>query len=259
MLVANPLTFLPHEPQPTLPLLVLFSGLDSTGKLLYRQTHLLHSSFDVRCLTIPVDDVSPWTQLTQWAVERVQMAQQENPERSVFLCGESFGACLALKLAVAAPHLCDRLILVNSASAFSQQRWLVWGTELNQWVPAPFYRFSSVVAVSLLSRLERLTTSDRRLFLEVLRTIPQATSQWRFRLLHQFHLKDTELRQIQVPTLLIASARDPVLPSVAEAQRLARHIPQANILVVPDSGHCCLIETAFSLLDILKQQEFLPG
>ncbi len=259
MLVANPLTFLPHQPQPTLPLLVLFSGLDSTGKLLYRQTHLLQSSFDVRCLTIPVEDVSPWTQLIQWAAERVQAAQQENPGRPVFLCGESFGACLALKLAVAAPNLCDRLILVNSASAFSQQRWLVWGTQLNQWVPAPFYRLSSVAAVSLLSRLERLTAKDRHLFLEVLRTIPQATSQWRFKLLHQFHLADTELGRIQAPTLMIASARDPVLPSVAEAQRLAQHIPQANIVVVPDSGHCCLIEKAFSLLDILTQQEFLLG
>jgi pimeloyl-ACP methyl ester carboxylesterase len=258
MLVPNPLTFLPHTPQPTLPLLILIAGMDSTGKLMYRQTQLLQSKFDVRCLAIPVDDVSPWETLTQWTVERVQQAQKGAPPRPIFLCGESFGACLSLKVAAAAPELCDRLILVNSASAFAQQNWLVWGSQVNQWFPAPLYRLSSVAAVAMLSRLERLAVRDRQLFLEVLRTIPQSTSQGRFALLRQFHLSDAELRQLPSPTLVIASARDPVLPSVAEAQRLAQLIPQTQVVILPHSGHCCLIEESFSLLDILKTQGFLP-
>ncbi len=252
----NPLTFLPHQPQPTLPLLILVAGMDSTGKLMHRQARLLQSDFDVRCLTIPMDDCSPWDVLTQWAVQRVSQVQQSTPPRSVFLCGESFGACLALKMVAAAPELCDRLILVNSASAFSQQSWLVWGSQVNRWFPAPLHRLSAVAAVAVLSRLERLTVSDRQLFVEVVRTIPQATSHWRFSLLRQFQMPDTALRQIYQPTLVIASARDSVLPSITEAQRLAKQMPAAQVVTLPDSGHSCLIEASFNLLAIMKDHQF---
>jgi pimeloyl-ACP methyl ester carboxylesterase len=256
MIAMNPLTFLPHTPQLDRPLLILVAGMDSTGKLMHRQARLLQADFDVRCLAIPLDDCSPWEVLTQWAVERVLEVQQQTPARPVFLCGESFGACLALNMVCAAPDLCDRLILVNSASAFGQQSWLVWGSQVNRWFPAPLHRLSAVAAVAILSRLERLTARDRQLFVEVVRTIPQTTSHWRFSLLRQFQISDADLRQIHQPTLVIASARDAVLPSIAEAQRLAKQMPAAQVVTLPDSGHSCLIEASFSLLEIMQDHTF---
>ncbi len=41
----------------------------------------------------------------------------------------------------------------------------------------------------------------------------------------------------RVPTLLIASAADRLLPSMGEAARLAALLPDARRVTLPDSGH----------------------
>ena len=46
----------------------------------------------------------------------------------------------------------------------------------------------------------------------------------------------------RVPTLLVASAGDRLLPSLTESARLQRLIPGAQRLVLPDSGHTALLE-----------------
>ncbi len=252
----NPLTFLPDAAQPTRPLMILVAGMDGTGRLMHRQAKLLQAAFDVRCLAIPVDDRSSWEMLAQWAIARVQTAHQENRQRRIYLAGESFGACLALKMVVRAPNLFDRLILVNSASAFARQGWLMWGSQANRWFPTVLHRLASVGAVAMLCRLERLTAGDRQLFLQILRTIPPQTSHWRFALLREFALSEAEWRQIQPPTLMIASGRDAILPSLAEAKRLTQCIPQSQVVTLPDSGHCCLIEASVNLLHLMAQN---PG
>jgi pimeloyl-ACP methyl ester carboxylesterase len=253
----NPLTFLPFTPQPTKPLIILLAGMDGTGQLMYRQVVALEAVFEVRCLAIPLTDCSPWDTLTTWAVERVKDAQTGS--RPVVVCGESFGACLALKMAAAAPDLVQHLILVNSASAFGQRGWLVWGTQVNPLLPLPLQQLAAVGVVGVLTRLERLAKGDRRLFLQILRTIPPATSQWRFSLLREFFLTEADTRRIRATTLCIASARDLILPSVGEARRLAQCLPKASVVVLPNSGHCCLIEESMNLLTVLQTQGFLTA
>jgi hypothetical protein len=46
-----------------------------------------------------------------------------------------------------------------------------------------------------------------------------------------------------VPTLVVASARDRLLPSLAEAGRLVALIPGALRIVLPESGHTALLES----------------
>ena len=48
----------------------------------------------------------------------------------------------------------------------------------------------------------------------------------------------------RVPTLVVASARDRLLPSLAEAGRLVSLIPGALRVVLPDSGHTALLESS---------------
>ena len=60
------------------------------------------------------------------------------------------------------------------------------------------------------------------------------------------------LRKVTTKTLLVASARDALLPSVSEAGRLCRILPNARRLVLPDSGHAALLE---GRLDLAKELE----
>lgn len=46
-----------------------------------------------------------------------------DPQRPVYLLGESFGAVLALAVAAQRPDLVDRLVLVNPATSFQRSVW----------------------------------------------------------------------------------------------------------------------------------------
>jgi pimeloyl-ACP methyl ester carboxylesterase len=59
--------------------------------------------------------------------------------------------------------------------------------------------------------------------------------------------------------LLIGGAADRLLPSVQEVERLAELLPNAKIVVLPDSGHTCLLETDINLFEIIKSQNFLEA
>jgi pimeloyl-ACP methyl ester carboxylesterase len=61
----------------------------------------------------------------------------------VTLVGESFGGCLALRVAAAAPQLVARLVLVNPATCFGQSLFgvssLIAATGLLSIFPKPLY------------------------------------------------------------------------------------------------------------------------
>ena len=56
--------------------------------------------------------------------------------------------------------------------------------------------------------------------------------------------RECTLLERRVPTLVVASARDRLLPSLAEAGRLVSLIPGALRVVLPDSGHTALLESS---------------
>jgi hypothetical protein len=62
----------------------------------------------------------------------------------------------------------------------------------------------------------------------------------------------------RVPTLLVASAADRLLPSMAEAARLAGVLPDARRVTLPDSGHTALLEEGVALAAIMARAGFLP-
>lgn len=47
----------------------------------------------------------------------------DDPDRPVYLLGESFGAVLALAVAAAKSDLVDRLVLVNPATSYENSIW----------------------------------------------------------------------------------------------------------------------------------------
>ena len=247
----------PRRVQPHLPLFVFLPGMDGTGQLLWAQTEGLESAFDVRCLAIPPDDLNSWELLTEKVVELIQAELSQAAERPVYLCGESFGGCLAMKLVLHSPELFDRLILVNPASSFGARPWIGWGSQVTRWLPEPLYQASTVVMMPFLAHLNRISTADRKALFTTVQSVPQKTSIWRMALLGQFSISSVQLRQITQPTLLVAGATDRLLPSQAEVLRLSTSLPNAKVVVLPHSGHACLLERGVNLYEVMKQQEFL--
>ncbi|GAC1471407.1 MAG: alpha/beta fold hydrolase [Chamaesiphon sp.] len=256
---SHPCFLTPTKLNSDLPLFVFLPGLDGTGQLLRSQTAGLEKAFDVRCLAIPPDDLTSWEVLTDKVVELIETELGKQYHRSVYLCGESFGGCLAIKVALRAPHLFDRIVLVNPASSFNQQLCLRWGSQLTFWVPEFFYRIGSVALLAFLACLGRIAPRDRQALLDAVRSVPQKTALWRVSLVRDFDVEETQLRTLTEPVLVIAGGDDRLLPSVAEAERLINCFPKAKMLVLPHSGHACLLEAEVNLYEIMKSQNFLES
>lgn len=257
--VQSRLTFLtPQRFQPDYPLFVFLPGMDGTGQLLRAQTAGLGMGFDVRSLAIPPDDLtSGWDVLAEKVVELIQTELNPASKRAVYLCGESFGGCLAMKVALHSPHLFDRVVLVNPASSFNSRPWIAWGSQLTRWFPEALYQASSVGLVPFLANLGRIAQPDRQALWDTVQSVPQKTSIWRLSLLSEFSISTEQLRQISQPVLLLASASDRLLPSLPEAKRLAQSLPHVQVVVLPDSGHACLLEADVNLYEIMKTHYFL--
>jgi pimeloyl-ACP methyl ester carboxylesterase len=231
--------------------------MDGTGLLLESQIPKLAQSFDIRCLSIPSKDTSSWQVLVEETVTLIEVEKRLNIHRPVYLCGESFGGCLAIKTILEAPQLFDRLILVNPASSFRQQPWIQWGSFLTQWIPSNVYNISTLGLLLFLASLDKVMEGDRQALLQAMRSIPQKTTIWRLGLLRSFDVTERQLRSIQQPTLVIASGADRLLPSVAEAKLLVQRLPDAEMVILADSGHACLLESKVDLHDILQQKKFV--
>jgi pimeloyl-ACP methyl ester carboxylesterase len=257
MLQSHPIFLTPKKLRRNAPLFVFLPGMDGTGQLLRAQTAGLEAGFDVRCLAIPPDDLNSWEALAQQVVDLIEQEIAGDEGRSVYLCGESFGGCLAMKVAVLTPHLFHRLILVNPASSFNRRPWITWGSSLSRYLPEVMYQLSSVTFLPLLASFGRIAPGDRQALIEAVRSVPQKTSIWRMSLLHQFQIPKSELQQLTQPVLLLASVDDRLFPSIPEAYRLKRTFQNAQVVVLPQSGHTCLLEAEVNLFEIMQAHGFL--
>ncbi|MBF2097217.1 MAG: alpha/beta fold hydrolase [Gloeomargaritaceae cyanobacterium C42_A2020_066] len=236
------------------PPLVFLPGMDGTGDLFHTQAPSLDPHFAVHSLQLPPYAYPDWLALVTatWTT-----LTQHFPDTPVVLCGESFGGCLALKLAAYAPERVAGLILVNPASSFAHQGWLVQGSRWVDWLPPGVFGLSHWVLLPFLVDLTRLRPADRQRLMEAMRAVPHAVCQNRLALLREFDLTPETLARLSQPTLILASAQDRLLPSLAEAERLVSHLPRATYEVLPNSGHACLLETDVHLTPILDRQRWL--
>jgi pimeloyl-ACP methyl ester carboxylesterase len=211
----------------------------------------------VRCLAIPRDDLTSWDELTASVLKLIYAELKDRPQRAVYLCGESFGGCLAQKVAIAAPQLFKRIILLNPASSFRIRPFFDWGSQFTELVPNFFYDVGALGLLPFLASLPRMSKSDRQELLKAMRSVPPETIRWRISLLREFYIDEYKLSQLTQPILLIASANDKLLPSTTEVLKLGNIFPNAKILVLPDSGHACLLEQEINLYEIMHQNHFL--
>lgn len=244
----------------TTPLLIYLPGMDGMGTLFHLQIPHLADVFTIRCLAIAPELDWGWQDLAASLATLIEAEQRHTPHRPVYLCGESFGGCLALQLAMQFPKLVDHLILVNPASSLGRRPWLHGSGGLARSLPSGLYSLSCVALVQLLVNRGRVAEPVYHTLLQTVRSLPQTTVARRLEQLCQFAPAPAALRRIGQPTLIIASGADRLLPSVAEAAYLQQHLPQVRSHRLPHSGHACLLEPEVQLNVILAQQGWcLPG
>ncbi len=227
--------------------------MDGSGDLLESQTHIWEH-FDVRCLYLPSEELD-WEQITQATVSLIKEELAINGKRKIYLCGESFGGCLALKLIELEPKLFDQVVIINCASAFSQRPLLTLGIFFTEIMSNFAYRYSAILLLPFLGKLGAISKKEKNKLLKVMRNVPPKVVSSRLALLRNFEF---EPPQVYPRLLFVAGKQDNLLPSVSEAQRLKQeYFPSAKVAILPNSGHCCLLETDIDLLEIMSEQQLL--
>ena len=238
------------------PWLVYLPGMDGTGELFHTQIEELAPKFNLRCLSIDSEDLSNWEQLTRATINcLVSELLQDFPD-SIYLCGESFGGCLAMSVAVAAPRLISGMTLINAASSFNDQPILGLGINLTRWMPEWMHQNSAVGLLPFLAELSRIPYSNRQALLRAMKSLSPEVVSWRLSLLRDFRLNSDQCRQFEKQTLIVAGGCDRLLPSKQEASKLFHLFPNSEIEILPDSGHACLLESEINLANIFAKHQF---
>lgn len=255
---SHPYFLTPRSSNPSAPLFVYLPGVNEIAKeLMSIQTASLELAFDVRCFVIPPDNLLSWDEMTDQVVSLTQMELEKTPRSSVYLCGDSFGGCLALKILEKFPQLFSQIILINSASSFHRVPWLNLGSRLFPYTPTFLYQMSSFMALPFLAHLKLLSSAARLGLLNSIRSASVKTTSQRLCLMREFKIDEEKLSQITQSILLIASGDDRLLPSRAEAQRLAKIFSNTQMKILPHNGHACLVETDVNFYEILKTENFI--
>jgi pimeloyl-ACP methyl ester carboxylesterase len=242
--------FLTFEPrQQHLPLLIYFPGMDGTGVLFAKQQAELAAQFDVCCLAIGHNSWLGWSELVDRVVRLIEKESADG-DREIHLCGESFGACLAMLVAAQLPRV-KQLISINPASSFARLPLLTFGSFGADFLPEPLYQLSTRLFVNLLIDVDRVAPIDRHNLVRAMLSIDAKIVAWRLKLLREFQIDIAIPNLLDIPTLFIAGECDRLLPSKLEVQILQRQLPRSKIIFLPNSGHACLLEKDLNLAEII--------
>jgi pimeloyl-ACP methyl ester carboxylesterase len=239
----------PRRVQPQLPLLVLFPGMDGTGKLFNKQIAGLIDRFDIRCLSLAPNDLTSWRDLVDQAVPLILSELTQG--QPLYLCGESFGACFAMLVAEQLGTKINKLVLINPASSFARQPLLAAGSALSGLLPDALYSLSAMILVNFLINGDRVAPAERQNLIDAILSVHPQTAAWRLNLLRQFPVDSIVPKLIDIPTLLIAGGLDRLLPSSLEISSLSQLLSNSKTLLLPASGHACLLERDIHLAHLL--------
>lgn len=177
-------------------------------------------------------------------------------ERAVHVVGLSLGGCVGLALALRAPSRVRSLTLINAfarlrpADTAARLRLALRGLLL---VTAPMRAVAALVARTAFPRPEQ-EALRRAAAAGVARTSRRAYTAAAAALV-SFDVRDS-LRRVRCPTMVVAGTDDRTV-DIDTKDALARAIPGARWVVVPDSGHVTNVDRAAAFNATLK--EFLAG
>mmetsp|Transcript_8266 Transcript_8266/g.14960 ORF Transcript_8266/g.14960 Transcript_8266/m.14960 type:complete len:631 (-) Transcript_8266:1047-2939(-) len=251
--------------------LVYFPGLDNQPLPQNQIDHFIVTSskikFDLFSITLNnnnnTSEYPTWNEISQQTSELLDSLI--NTYSQIWICGESFGALIALKVAQSKSNSIHRLIIINSATA------------LNYHQPA----LSSIS--SLVSLSAKVNLSERVLYPIAARVVwrilvnpsrldelhqprvgtlgsidtdasPLKPTAHRIELVKSFELENVEELQ-KIPLLIVASGKDCLLESKKEMDRLKSVFVNAKSIVLEDSAHACLLEKEVKLMNLIEMFE----
>ncbi|KAF9605405.1 hypothetical protein IFM89_016982 [Coptis chinensis] len=255
------------------PVLLFLPGIDGLGLGLCLHHKTLGRVFEVRCLHIPVYDRTPFEELVNIVEKSVRLEHTLDPDKPIYLLGDSFGGCLALAVAARNPSIDLVLILVNPATSVGKSQLQplfpileILPDELHETIP---YLLSFIMGDPIrmamvnidkglppASTLEQLSKNLAAL-LPVLSglsdIIPKETLLWKLKMLKSgAAYTNSRLHAVKAEVLVLASGKDNMLPSGAEAQRLLKSLQDCKVRSFKENGHTLLLEDGMHLLSVLK-------
>jgi pimeloyl-ACP methyl ester carboxylesterase len=236
------------------PLMVLIPGMDGTGLLFYRQAPLLTPRFNVVTHRLS-DDRDRMERLVDDLL--VRLTEVAPPGAQALLVGESFGGALALSFALAHPGRVAGLVIVNSFPYFNPQlrlRLAIRGLSLLPWGAMRAVRRATAWRM----HSKHTHREDLRRFRSLMRQTTRAGYVNRLRILTDYDVRP-RLREIQSPTLFLASSDDHLVPAVQQARLMAGEVPRSAMRVLDGHGHICLIAPDLNLLEIVDAWQGSPG
>jgi len=248
--------FVPIGPQGTdKPVLLALGGLDGPPRVGATNWKRLSEWFDVRALVLDPSDRSSHGDLVRLAAAAAAAA----PGGKVHVVAESMGALAALGLALARPERVESLVLCNSASSYARAP-VSRITGLLPRLPTRLYETLAPVVTPIMGRPGWASALSEGL----VAALPRDTLTHRESALLRAgaaSVNDALKRLKGPPTwaekcVFVASENDAVLPSVREANRLARLIRGATVRVERGAPH--VLFDAGNLLDVYADSGILP-
>ncbi|KAK9838483.1 hypothetical protein WJX81_002279 [Elliptochloris bilobata] len=267
-----------RAPRAELPLMVYLPGIDGTGLAASRQFPYLVEAFDLRALSVPGHDRTPFPDLVRLIIDYLATeVGAAEPERPVYLLGESFGAVLALAVAAQRPDLVDRLVLVNPATAFQRSIWPRLGSLLPQ-VPKELYSTIPIALAPVLGNPILLAAfgvdmsaplpQQAAAFGEGLAALlpqlqalteilPPPTLAWKLQLLEAGNKQiEDQIKTVQARVLVLTGDGDWLIPSREEGPRLQKLLPRCVLRVMRGRSHALLQEAGINLVALLEEEGF---
>ncbi|KAF8018011.1 hypothetical protein BT93_H3034 [Corymbia citriodora subsp. variegata] len=255
------------------PVLLFLPGIDGTGLGLILHHKALGKAFEVRCLHIPVYDLTPFEGLVNFVEKTVKAEYASFPHKPIYLVGDSFGGCLALAVAARNPTIDLVVLLANPATSFgrSQLQPLLPLLEampdnlrftlpylISFFVGDPVKTATANIDKMLPPRvaLEQLSVNLTSLLPRLsglADIITKETLFWKLKLLKSAaSYANSRLHAVKAEVLLLASGKDNMLPSREEAHRLTKSLKNCRVRYFKDNGHILLMEDGISLLSVIK-------
>jgi len=229
--------------------------MDGTGRLFYRQVPLLARRFRVATYSLR-DDAPGMAVLVEDLAKVIRAARPSGDRTPAVVVGESFGGTVAMSLALAHPEIVAALVVINSFPRFLPQAYLrlaIGAIHAMPWEAMAVVR--RLTAFRLHSRFTHRT--EIRRFLELTAATSRGGYLSRLRILRDFDVRD-RLPELRMPTLFIATERDHLVPSVAQARYMVARVPDATLRILPGHGHICLIAPGVDLERLLADWEHPP-
>ncbi len=230
------------DPSDAKPLALLIPGLDGTGRFFHRHVAALSTRYRV----------CPWEfrkraqfGFDDLVAELADATAGEEPG-SIAVVGESFGGPVAIHFVVAYPERVRSLILINSFAFYRRRIRIRLACRMAPILNWPVITGLKDAAADRILELEGIPFGERQFYHVTVQMIDPAAYRRRLELARDVNLAD-RLGQIGVPTIILASGRDKIVPSVAEGRFMASRIPNARLYEFPRAGHALLLTPGFSL------------